>query len=62
MRVSDARCPPMQMIYEWNRLSELVSLRTQTVIVLRITELRMRLFSIDVRKATVGVAKQNRRI
>lgn len=54
----------MQMIYEWNRLSELglVSLSTQTVIVLRITELRMRLFSIDVGKATVGVAKQNRRI
>lgn len=52
----------MQMIYEWNRLSELglVSLSTQTMVVLRITELQMRLFSIDVRKATVGVAEQNR--
>lgn len=34
----------MQMIYEWDRLPEPASLSTQAVIVLRITELRMRLF------------------
>lgn len=39
--VGDARCPPPQMIYEWDRLSELglVSLSTQAVIALRIAEL-----------------------